>query len=189
MSDAKNGAKIAEKIPALIVFGRFPGSKLNQAAAYDKKDAEAAKKAALEAGLSCLEVKTAAERNKAATLPEGIINAQGRFSLSPASPEIIAELDRLLKAATGHAGTSNINAKSETPSATISADLWRQLKPGSLVLAAWFNKKDKLNGWWEAIIVSMDENEFLVHWRDNPGDKFSRSRKHIALLHPQLTAS
>jgi hypothetical protein len=184
MSNPKNG----EKIPALIIFGRFHGSNLNQAAVFLKKDAEAAKKAASDAGLSSLEVTTEEHRRAAAVLPEGVINAQGRFSLSPASPEIIAELDRLLKAATGHAGTSNINAKSETASGTISADLWRQLKPGSLVLAAGFDEQDNLAGWWEAIIVRIDDGEFLVRWRDEPNEpRVSRSREYIALLHPGLT--
>ena len=138
MPNPKNGAKSAEKIPALIVFGRIHGSNVNQAAVFLKKDAEAAKKAALDAGLSSLEVQTEEHRRAAATLPEGVINAQGRFSLSPAAPEIIAELERLLKAATGQGS----GAKSETASPTISADLWRQLKPGSLVLAAGFDKND-----------------------------------------------
>ena len=50
MPNPKNG----EKLPALIVFGRFRSSNLNQAAVFLKKDAEAAKKAASDAGLSCL---------------------------------------------------------------------------------------------------------------------------------------
>ena len=79
MSNPKND----EKIPALIVFGRFRSSNLNQAAVFLKKDAEAAKKAALDAGLSSLEVTTEEHRQAAASLPEGAINAQGRFSLSP----------------------------------------------------------------------------------------------------------
>jgi len=135
MSNPKN----SDKIPALIVFGRIRGSKVDQAAVFLEKDAEAAKKAASDAGLSALEVQTEADRDMAAALPEGAINAQGRFSLSPASPEIIAELERLLKAATGQEATSARSAKSETASATISADLWRQLKPGPSFLLASFD--------------------------------------------------
>ena len=149
MPNPKNG----EKLPALIVFGRFRSSNLNQAAVFLKKDVEAAKKAASDAGLSSMEVKTEEHRQAAAALPEGTINAQGRFSLSPASPGIIAELERLLKAATGQGAASASGAKTETASATISADLWRQLKPGALVLAAGFDEQDNLAGWWEAIIV------------------------------------
>jgi hypothetical protein len=82
MPNAKNGAKTAPKIPALIVFGRIRGSKVDQAAFFVQKDAEAAKKAALDAGLSRLEVKSDADKKIASTLREGVINAQGRFSLS-----------------------------------------------------------------------------------------------------------
>ncbi len=76
MPNPKNGAKSAEKIPALIVFGRICGSNVNQAAVFLKKDAEAAKKAALDAGLSSLEVQTEEHRRAVAALPEGVINAQ-----------------------------------------------------------------------------------------------------------------
>jgi hypothetical protein len=123
MPNSKNGAKSAEKIPALIVFGRIHGSNVDQAAIFLKKDAETAKKAALDAGLSSLKVQTEEHRKVAATLPEGVINTRGRFSLSPTSPEIMAELERLLKAATGQEGASDSDAKSETASPTISADL------------------------------------------------------------------
>jgi hypothetical protein len=186
MPDPKNG----EKIPALIVFGRIHGSNLNQAAVFAEKDAEAAKKAASDAGLSSLEVTTEEQRRATAALPEGVINAQGRFSLSPASLEIIAELERLLKAATGQGAASTSGAKSETASATNSDDLWRQLKPGALVLAAGFDEQDNLDGWWEAIIVRVDDGEFLVRWRDEPNEpRVSRSPEYIALLHPKLTCS
>ncbi|PNE10184.1 MAG: hypothetical protein CR217_15780 [Beijerinckiaceae bacterium] len=144
------------------------------------------RKAALDAGLSSLEVQTDEHRQVAATLPEGVINAQGRFSLSPAAPEIMAELERLLKAETGRGVASERGAKSETASATISADLWRQLKPGSLVLAAGFDKNDNLEGWWEAIIVRVDDREFLVRWQGYPNEpRSSRSQEYIALLHPK----
>jgi hypothetical protein len=188
MPNHKNGAKSAEKIPAFIVFGRTHGSNVDQAAVFLKKDAEAAKKAALDAGLSSLEVQTDEHRQVAATLPEGVINAQGRFSLSPAAPEIMAELERLLKAETGRGVASDRGAKSETASATISTDLWRQLKPGSLVLAAGFDKNDNLEGWWEAIIVRVDDGEFLVRWQGYPNEpRSSRGQEYIALLHPKIT--
>jgi hypothetical protein len=55
-------------IPALLVFGRIHGSNVDQAAVFLKKDAEAAKKAALDAGLSSLEVQTDEHRQVAATM-------------------------------------------------------------------------------------------------------------------------
>jgi hypothetical protein len=104
------------------------------------------------------------------------------------SPQIVAELERLLNAATGQEATSASGTKSESALATISADLWRQLKPGSLVLAAGFDKNDNLIGWWGAIIVRVDDGELLVRWRDDPNEpRVSRSHEYIALLHPGLT--
>jgi hypothetical protein len=42
--------------------------------------------------------------------------------------------------------------------------------------------------WWEAIFVRVDGGEFLVRWRDYPGEpRASRSREYIGLLHPALT--
>ena len=184
MPNPKNG----EKLPALIVFGRFRSSNLNQAAVFLKKDAEAAKKAASDAGLSALEVQTEEHRQAAAALPEGTINAQGRFSLSPASPGIIAELERLLKAATGQGATSASGAKSETASATISIDLWRQLKPGR-----WFSRRALTSRiiWPDGgrrSSSAIDDGEFLVRWRDDPKEpRASRTQEYIALLHPKLT--
>ena len=37
---------------------------------------------------------------------------------------------------------------------------------GALVLAAGFDEEDNLAGWWEAIIVKVDDDEFLVRWRN-----------------------
>jgi hypothetical protein len=68
MPNHKNGAKSAEKIPAFIVFGRTHGSNVDQAAVFLKKDAEAKKKAALDAGLSSLEVQTDEHRQVAAMM-------------------------------------------------------------------------------------------------------------------------
>jgi hypothetical protein len=138
MANIKNGAKTADQIPALIVFGRFPNSKVDQAAIFLKKDADAAKKAALDAGLSCLEIKSDADRKIASTLHQGAINTQGRFSLSPASPKVIAELERLFNAATGDTvASADTNSQQEPASPTISADLWQQLKPGCAGFSCW----------------------------------------------------
>lgn len=58
---------------------------------------------------------------------------------------------------------------------------------GTLVLAAGIDGHDNLAGWWEAIIVRIDNDEFLVRWRDEPNEpRASRSREYIAVLHPKL---
>jgi hypothetical protein len=65
--------------------------------------------------------------------------------------------------------------------------IWRQLKPGSLILAAGFDEQENLDDWWEAIIVRVDDDGFLVRWRDDPNEpRVSRTHGFIALLHSKL---
>jgi hypothetical protein len=33
-----------------------------------------------------------------------------------------------------------------------------------------FDEQDNLTGWWEAVIVRVDDGEFLVRWRDEPNE-------------------
>ncbi len=61
-------------------------------------------------------------------------------------------------------------------------------KPGSLVLPAGFDKNDNLDGWWEAIIVCVDDGEFLVRWQGYPYEpRSSRGQEYIALHNPKIT--
>jgi hypothetical protein len=188
MSDPRNCGKSAAKLPALIVFGRIKGSNVDQAAMFFEKDAEAATKAATEAGLSVIEVKSDEQRKTAAALPEGVVNSQGRFSLSPASRETVDRLGQMLQGASEGKAASAVSDDVESSLPGVSPRLWRELKPGALVLAAGFDDDDNPAGWWEAIIVKADEDEFLVRWRDAPDEpRASRSRHYIALLHPGLS--
>jgi len=80
--------------------------------------------------------------------------------------------------------TSTPNLRNASP--TISVDLWRHLNPGSRILEAGFDEQDNLDGWWEPIIVRVDDDGFLVRWRDDPEPRVSRSHEYFAILHPKL---
>jgi hypothetical protein len=113
-------------------------------------------------------------------------SARRRGDRETATGAFIGDEDRFGSCVTS--ASSRILAALTTASATITAYLWRQLKPSSLVLAAGFDEQDNLAGWWEAIIVCIDDGEFPVRWRDDPNEpRVSRSREYIALLHLRLT--
>jgi len=51
--------------------------------------------------------------------------------------------------------------------------------------AAW-----RLSCWWEAVIVRVDEGEFLVRWRDEPNEpRVGRSHEYFTLNSPALNSS
>jgi hypothetical protein len=184
VADPKDVSKSEDKNPSLVVFGRMRGSHIDQVGVFASKDADAARKAAKDAGLKIVEVSTEAEKKIAAALPQGVINAQGRFSLSPALPQVLKDLESLVQAAE----VSGASIKVENASAAISARLWRQIKPGTLVLAAGYDEHDNLLGWYPARVIKVDDGELLVRWRDFPEEPVaSRSLEYVALLHPELT--
>jgi hypothetical protein len=186
MSEPKNGTKPASKLPIIIVFGQFKGSNIDQAAFFAEKDAPAARHAAAHAGLSLIELESDEEHKAAADLKEGVVNAQGRFSLSPVSRAIVSELRKLYELKRQE-GASVTTANPTAAPASCLNDAWRTLQPGMAVLAAGFDEEDNLEGWYPATIVKADDSEFVVRWRDFPTEpNCSRSPEYLALLHPSL---
>jgi hypothetical protein len=67
---------------------------------------------------------------------------------------------------------------------------WESLHVGGTVLAAYWNTKKELEGFWPAIIARADKNEVVLQWRDTPEFEPGKvERKHIAILHPDFLAS
>jgi hypothetical protein len=67
---------------------------------------------------------------------------------------------------------------------------WESLRVGGTVLAAYWNTKKELEGFWPALIARVDKNEVVLQWRDTPEFEPGKvERKHIAILHPDFLAS
>jgi hypothetical protein len=63
---------------------------------------------------------------------------------------------------------------------------WTTLKESDLVLA----HEGKGEGWWEALLVEVNDQETVVRWRDYPkAAKLGRAINQIALLYPKAPES
>ena len=80
----------------LIVFGRIRDTAVDRAGGFGPPVAEPAKLAAEKFGLKWLPVTSFEHHTLAKTLPEGVLNSQGQFSLPPASVDIIDRLEAFL---------------------------------------------------------------------------------------------
>jgi hypothetical protein len=59
-----------------------------------------------------------------------------------------------------------------------------------LVLAAYFDEKQLLDGWWPAVVRRVEDGKYVLTWRDAPNDPhFKSSRKFLAILHPEYLTS
>ena len=83
--------------------------------------------------------------------------------------------------------SSNAKPKAKTsvaqPSAPQPPSLprnWADIKVGSLVLA----HESPEDGWWEAIVTSINDASITMRWRDEPREpSVTRRRDQIALLY------
>ena len=46
-------------------------------------------------------------------------------------------------------------------------DAWDDLKPGSVVLAAYWDEKNQPEGWWPAVVTKTCADGYVLHWRGN----------------------
>lgn len=77
------------------------------------------------------------------------------------------------------------NRDGTTPSFVKEA-FWNELEVGDLVLSIDFDSRGKPDGWYEAIIVSIEGNKCTLRWRDYPEEGLrTRTREQFAFMHPK----
>jgi hypothetical protein len=179
-SSSKNGNAT---VPALIVFGMPKGAKAPHAAWFRTAYAERARTAARRQGLTTLPVESAEARAVAATLKEGQLKAGGQLVMPCVSQDMLNTLRRSPPVpppnATGAATTGRA-----TPGVNVPVAIWDTLKITDVVLAAHL-EKGVPDGWYEAVIMKIENGVFTLRWADYPQDGLVRlPRQYLALMYP-----
>jgi len=168
--------------PALIVFGTRKGATEPCAAWFRSEYAARARSAAQRQGLAAIAVNTDETRAAAKVLNEGQLKAGGQLVMPSVSQEVLDRLRSLIPAVAPDSAAGHTNPK--TPGPEVPTSCWDALKPTDIVLAAYFDKGEAL-GWWEAVIINIQDDTYTVRWVEEPEDGFVRvQRKHIALMFP-----
>jgi hypothetical protein len=205
MNSQRTPSAAAPKPRVLIVFGRIAGTGPDRAGWFGPPVAEPAKATAAKFGLKWLAATTFEQHELAKTLPEGLLNPQGQFSLPPTSQEIIDKLEALAAAAKNPAPASAAKpadtpqaptATAALPAATAPvananpAAAWASLKIGTVVLGASYDDDGEFEGWWEAQIVGVNGNEFQLRWHGSPTTEpvTLHERRYLALIHPDYAS-
>lgn len=187
--------------PALIILGRDEQGKPH-ASWFADDEATTARKAAALMGMAALAVTSDELRALADQLPHGRLFASGKAFVPFVKGELFTRLAGYLSvseqvrleqrgsgaatseeaAASASSGLGGV-APSEVPAGAVGTD-WKTLAVGNVVIA--FENQD--DGWWPAVVVRVaSENMYTLRWRDYPDQPtIVRSRKHIALLHPEF---
>jgi hypothetical protein len=165
-------AKPAGTDPAVIVFG-YTERRLPQASWFPEAEADLARQAARLMGLRVLRIENEAHREVATRLRQGQVYAADQAFAPIALPDIFSRLCELAGPA-GARSPDNGDAASRPAS-------WQAIAVGDLVIA----HESAEDGWWEAIVVAVENDQLLLRWRDYPRQPcVRRGRFEVALLPP-----
>jgi hypothetical protein len=202
-----NPASLSKPSPlaVLLVYGRIAGVKLPQGGWFKASDAAAARESAKQLQLAVLDLKTDEERALTIGVQEGVAKSSGRTLIAAITEEMLARIEAYAKrvrpperqalpaAATGAtdaAIASPQEAGKASTSLSAQGSSWSELRVGSLVLAAYFDENEEIDGWWPALIRRVDEGKYIVTWRDAPSDPPVKTlQRHVAILHPDYLKS
>jgi hypothetical protein len=158
------------------------GAKAPHAAWFRAAYAERARTAAKRQGLTALPVESAETRAVAATLKEGQLRAGGQLVMPCVSQNMLNQLQRLT--AVPPPNTTGAATGRVTPGVNVPVAVWDTLKITDVVLAAHL-EKGVPDGWYEAVIMKIENGVFTLRWVDYPDHGLVRlPRQYLALMYP-----
>ena len=182
---------MSEKVPIIVVLGIDVDGKPH-ASRFEERDAPFVQRAAELMGFHVIRVAPDNEElyALAAGLPLGKIFATGRAFVPFVSRATFDKLVVLVEGgvtvetrATAHPPPP-IAAMFTEDAADAANELWAKIEVGTVVLAA---ADPELYGqsWWEAVVVSIDDDDLTLRWVEDPTlEPFAVPRRDVGLRHP-----
>jgi hypothetical protein len=170
-------AKKPDTGPAVIVFG-YNEHRIPQASWFSEAEAALATRAARLMGLRVLRIENEAHRELAARLRQGQVYAADRTFAPAVQREIFDALCELAGPVGAPSPVEITAGKDEAASRPAS---WDEIEIGNLVIA----QESLEDGWWEAIVVAIENDQLVLRWRDYARMPcVRRGRLDVALLPP-----
>jgi hypothetical protein len=158
----------------IVLYGLDENDKPRAARFSDLRQRELLKHAAHTMSLTLVEETTPALTELAAKLPAGRLYSNGRGFV----PNVRRSLYEALIVATSGNGTADL---SSAPAGLPTS--WDDIQVGHLVIA---QETDVTDGWWEAIVVAINDDMLTLRWRDYPKlPRVVRHRTAVTLLHSE----
>lgn len=177
MNDQSNSPQRNNRTKPVIVYGVDKDNKPN-AGYFKSDDATLAVKAAAALKLKAVEITNEELADVASKIKPGRVAGPGKAFVPPISRPIY---DKLISAIGSKPATTKPSSKSSEGGRDGLPKDWSQIKTGNLVIAHWSAKE----GWWEAIVISIDADMLTLRWRDYAKyPQVIRHRLSVALAHP-----
>ena len=182
---------MSEKVPIIVVLGVDVDRKPH-ASRFEERDAPFVERAAELMSFNVIRVAPGNEELHALAvgLPLGKIFATGRAFVPFVGRAAFDKLGVLVEGgvtaetrAAGHPPAPMAEMFTEDAADAANA-LWAKIEVGTVVLAA---ADPELYGqsWWEAVVVSIDDDDLTLRWVEDPTEEpFAVPRRDVGLRHP-----
>jgi len=184
---------MSEKVPIIVVLGIDVDGKPH-ASRFEERDAPFVQRAAQLMGFHLIRVTSDNEELYALAtgLPLGKIFATGRAFVPFVGRSAFDKLVVLVeggisvepRAAASPPPVHRVAAMFTEDAADAANELWAKIEVGTVVLAA---ADPELYGqsWWEAVVVSIDDDDLTLRWVEDPTEEpFAVPRRDVGLRHP-----
>jgi len=187
--------------PAILIFGIVKGRFRPQAARFRAEEIELARYLAAKLDLAMLTIDVQLLEEIGLVIPEWQLRPGDQAVIPFVRGQVFEQLRQLVQpGANGDTpatpGTDGGNAPIPgnglgtplVPKPVLDAKqatrLWDSLGVGSIVLASDVDMAGERLGWWEAIILAVQDGIYLLRWREPEEGVIRRKRHQLALLHP-----
>ena len=192
---------VAAPQPIVLIFGIVAGRFRPQAARFRADEIELARYMAAKLNLAMLTIDVPLLKEIDLVIPEWQLRPDDQVVIPFVRGEIFEQLRQLtqpgtkgdMAATTGTDGGSPVTQVSVLDAPLVprpvldskqATRLWDGLGIGSLVLAPDSDLTGEHLGWWQAIILAVQDGVYLLRWREPEEGVIRRQRNQLALLHP-----
>ena len=177
----------------VLIFGIAKGRFRPQAARFRADEIELARFLAAQLNLTVLPIDPQLLQEIGLVIPEWQLRPDDQAIVPYIRGQVFEQLQQLAQSGTevgteitGGAAVSQGTALVPKPviDAKQAARLWDGIAMGSLVLALDVDEAGEHVGWWEAVVLAVQGETYLLRWREPLEGVIRRRRHQLSLLHP-----
>ena len=192
---------VAAPLSVVLIFGIVAGRFRPQAARFQADEIELARYMAAKLNLAMLTSDVPLLEEIGLVIPEWQLRPDDQVVIPFVRGEVFEQLRQLTQPGTkadtaattdtdggSHVIQGNVLGAPLVPRPVLDSKqatrLWDGLGIGSLVLAPDADMAGEHVGWWEAVILAVQDGVYLLRWREPEEGVIRRQRHELALLHP-----
>jgi hypothetical protein len=193
----RNVEKAPSAVKAIIVFGLLLRGRAPVAAKFAEADRSLAMWVAHHQGLTAVALNRLADNPLLSSIPDWQLRPDKGLRLTTVTLDTFAKLQAATAATNGDAKISCDGSAADWSDdwlrelpikddrSSLYDPVWAAMDVRNVVLAAEYDHRGAVTGWWDAVILAIHGESYTICWLDDTHTGFrTRQRHELAPLHP-----